>query len=111
MRLDDLVTALPQATLSQPLPQGQATITATAPLTNEASVQVSEFVTRENYIPLFVAIAHEGDGFPNTLLRNGVTAVPSSMAIGATWNEKNAQAVGEIVGRELSALGFNLLMM
>ena len=32
------------------------------------------------------------------------------MAIGATWSEDDAQQVGEVVGRELSAVGVNMLL-
>ena len=59
-------------------------------------------------IPLLVAMDHEGDGYPRTHLRQGATAIPSEMAIGATWNLADAQAAGEIVGRELAAVGVNL---
>jgi beta-N-acetylhexosaminidase len=60
--------------------------------------------------PLLIAVDHEGDGWPYTRIRGGVTPLPSPMAIGATWDPANAQAVGEIVGRELSAMGVNLLL-
>lgn len=62
------------------------------------------------YIPLFIALQHEGDGYPFSEIRSGVTDVPNAMAIGATWNEARAQALGEIVGQELSAIGVNLLL-
>ena len=61
-------------------------------------------------IPLFVAIDHEGDGFPYSRLTGGMTPLPNAMAIGATWDTANAQAVGQIVGRELAAVGINLLL-
>ena len=60
-------------------------------------------------IPLFVALAHEGGSYPNTAVLNGLTDVPSNMAIGATWQPELAQQVGEVVGRELSHLGINML--
>ncbi|MAT96508.1 MAG: hypothetical protein CL608_05140 [Anaerolineaceae bacterium] len=60
-------------------------------------------------IPLFVAMAHEGDSYPNTAVLNGLTDAPSNMAIGATWRPELAQQVGEVVGRELSNLGINML--
>ena len=63
----------------------------------------------EWFLPLFIAVDHEGDGFPRTHLRNGFTPIPSAMAIGATWNPADAQAVGEIIGRELHAVGVNML--
>ncbi|MBU0492849.1 MAG: hypothetical protein KKA73_23760 [Chloroflexi bacterium] len=62
------------------------------------------------YVPLLVAVDQEGDGFPYTRIRGGMTSLPSNMAIGATWSEANAEKVGEIVGQELRALGVNLLL-
>jgi beta-N-acetylhexosaminidase len=60
------------------------------------------------YAPLFIGIAQEGDGFPSDQLINGLTPLPSNMAIGATWDVSYAEQVAEIRGRELEALGFNL---
>ena len=61
-------------------------------------------------IPLFIAANYEGDGSPNSAIFNGLAPIPSNMAIGATWQPDYAQHVGEIVGRELSAIGINLLL-
>ena len=61
-------------------------------------------------IPLFIAVAHEGDSYPNTSILNGLTDIPSDMAIGATWQPELAQKVGEVVGQELSRLGINMLL-
>jgi len=61
-------------------------------------------------IPLLVAMDHEGDGYPRTHLRREATAIPSTMAIGATWSQTDAEAVGQVVGRELAAVGVNLLL-
>jgi beta-N-acetylhexosaminidase len=61
-------------------------------------------------IPLFVAINHEGDSYPNSAILNGLTEVPSSMALGATWRPELAQRVGEVVGNELANLGVNMLL-
>jgi beta-N-acetylhexosaminidase len=63
-----------------------------------------------NGIPLFIAIDHEGDGFPYTRISRGVTSIPSQMAIGATWDPAKAEAIGQIVGEELSAMGINMLL-
>lgn len=76
--------------------------TVTAPLTNT--------VTTYTPMPLFIAVAHEGDGYPYTQIRNGLTDVPNQMALGATWNSENARLVGQVVGRELALLGVNLLL-
>lgn len=62
------------------------------------------------FIPLFIAVEHEGDGYPFTQLINGFTPVPNNMAIGATWKPEHAYAVGRIVGQELAAVGVNMLL-
>ncbi len=61
-------------------------------------------------IPLFIAITQEGDGFPYSQITAGVTEVPNSMALGATWNVQRAEKIGQIVGRELGAMGINMLL-
>lgn len=62
------------------------------------------------FVPLFVAVEQEGNGYPHAQLRSGFTALPSSMAIGATWSEEHAETAGAIVGRELAAVGVNMLL-
>ena len=62
------------------------------------------------YVPLFVGIAQEGNGYPTDQILSGLTPLPSEMAIGATWNTELATRVGEVRGRELAALGFNLYL-
>ncbi len=89
---------------AEPQAEGSVEPSPTVPITNGQPVTVPA-----PHIPLFIAIDHEGDGYPYTHLRGGVTAVPSNMALGATWNEENAEKVGQIVGRELGAMGINLL--
>jgi beta-N-acetylhexosaminidase len=61
-------------------------------------------------IPLFIAMNHEGDGYPFTDLRAGLTPLPNQMAIGATWNATYAEQVGQTVGQELTAIGINMLL-
>ena len=60
------------------------------------------------YIPLLIGISQEGGGAPNDQIISGLTPLPSPMAIGATWKTELATATGEILGRELAALGINL---
>ena len=60
------------------------------------------------YVPLFIGATQEGDGHPTDQILNGLTPLPSEMAIGATWNPDLAEQVGIVRGRELAALGFNL---
>jgi beta-N-acetylhexosaminidase len=61
-------------------------------------------------IPLFVAIDHEGDGFPYMRITNGTTPLPNPMAIGATWDLRYAEQAGAITGRELAEMGINMLL-
>ncbi len=64
------------------------------------------------FVPLFVGLEltgapdRPGDGFPS----QGFTELPTLMALGATWEPANAERVGTIVGRELRAVGVNLLL-
>jgi beta-N-acetylhexosaminidase len=61
------------------------------------------------YVPLLIALRQQGDGFPASALHGGMTPLPSPMALGATWDPGNALRVGELVGRELAAVGVNLV--
>ncbi len=62
------------------------------------------------YVPLLVATAQDGDGYPSDQILEGMTPLPSPLAIGATWQPDLARAVGEVLGRETAALGINLLL-
>jgi len=94
-------TAAQQATGT--IPPGTQLLTGTIPLTGTLPLGPAP------YIPLLIALDHEGDGYPYTRLTNGFTALPNNMALGATWDEANAQAIGQIVGKELSAVGVSML--
>jgi beta-N-acetylhexosaminidase len=61
-----------------------------------------------NYIPLFIGISQDGDGYPNDQILNGLTPLPDLMALGATWNTGLAEQVGAVSGQELASIGFNL---
>ncbi|HLC04051.1 MAG TPA: glycoside hydrolase family 3 N-terminal domain-containing protein [Anaerolineales bacterium] len=62
------------------------------------------------YVPLFIGVRQEGDGPPFSEIASGLTTQPSVMALGATWNPDLARKAGEVSARELSALGFNLIL-
>ncbi|GIK08538.1 MAG: hypothetical protein JETCAE02_07240 [Anaerolineaceae bacterium] len=62
------------------------------------------------YVPLWVGIAQEGNGAPTDQIINGLTPLPSEMALGATWQPALAEQAGAVAGQELSALGFNLFL-
>lgn len=64
----------------------------------------------EVFVPLFIALEQEGNGYPHTELRSGFTPILSNMAIGASWSEENARATGAVVGQELASVGVNMLL-
>jgi beta-N-acetylhexosaminidase len=82
------------------------TLAFTAPLTTTLTPTETAYTP----IPLFIALNQEGDGYPYTDLRTGMTPLPNEMALGATWNPAYAQQVGQIVGQELTAIGVNMLL-
>lgn len=61
------------------------------------------------YVPLWIGVTQEGNGAPTDRILNGLTPLPSAMALGATWQPQLAEQVGAVAGRELSALGFNMI--
>ncbi len=61
-------------------------------------------------LPLLIGVEQDGDGLPSSALRAGFTTLPPQMALGATWDPELVVKVGEIVGRELRAVGVNLLL-
>ncbi|NUM44463.1 MAG: hypothetical protein HUU38_07115 [Anaerolineales bacterium] len=62
------------------------------------------------FVPLFVGVSQNGDGYPYDQIYAGLTELPSPMAIGATWRPELAEQVGFVAGQELSNLGFNLFL-
>lgn len=74
---------------------------------NELGVSSNVNLTND-YIPILIGISQAGGSFPYNQMISGVTSTPSQMAIGATWNTSTAEDLGEIIGSELEALGFNL---
>ena len=76
----------------------------------KSEVEDSQAPETTGYIPLFVGISQEGDLYPTDQIINGLTAIPSPMAIGATWDPQLAQAAGLVMGKELRAVGFNLFL-
>jgi beta-N-acetylhexosaminidase len=62
------------------------------------------------YVPLFAGISQDGNGSPQDQILSGVTPLPDAMAIGAAWSTDLSKQAGNVVGSELSALGFNLYL-
>ncbi len=79
-------------------------------LTVDADEQLFISGSKPVYIPLFIASEEPGsaNGIPEIL--EGMTEIPSQMSIGATWDPALAQEAGEILGRELEALGINMVL-
>jgi beta-N-acetylhexosaminidase len=68
-------------------------------------------IYRPAFVPLFIGLAQEGNGYPyDQILSTDFTQLPSQMAIGATWQPELARQVGSVLGSELSALGINFLL-
>lgn len=63
-----------------------------------------------SFVPLFIGISQEGDGYAYDQIINDLTPLPNQMAIGAAWNVDNARQVGAVLGSELSSIGLNLLL-
>lgn len=72
------------------------------------NTDTGKFAVGPVYVPLWVGIAQEGNGAPTDQIINGLTPLPSEMALGATWQPDLAEQVGAVAGKELAALGFNL---
>ena len=74
---------------------------------NRETARVSNRLS--SYAPLFIAIAQEGDLVPGDQILSGVTNLPNQMTIGATWKSDLAQSAGFILGKEMQALGINMV--
>lgn len=59
------------------------------------------------YIPLFIGISQEGGGYPNDQILDDLTRIPNQIALGASWDKEITREMGEVLGQELSSLGFN----
>ena len=68
------------------------------------------FIFTPQYIPLFIGVSQQGDLYPNDQILSGLSPIPSAMALGATWDVKQVERAGNVLGDELSALGINLLI-
>lgn len=77
-------------------------------LDSEENIGVED--TGNLYVPLFIGISQIGNGAQGDEILSELTQLPSQMAIGATWDQDLAEQVGEVMGSELSALGFNLYL-
>ncbi len=63
-----------------------------------------------DFIPLLIGVSQAGDSYPYDQILDGLSPIPSQMAIGASWKVDLAEQAGSIQGEELSALGINLFI-
>jgi beta-N-acetylhexosaminidase len=71
-----------------------------------AALNASVYAAAADREPPFIAVDQEGGRVQR--LRAPLTVVPPMMQVGATRDTRLARAVGEVLGAELEALGFNL---
>ncbi|MEZ4636216.1 MAG: glycoside hydrolase family 3 N-terminal domain-containing protein [Caldilineaceae bacterium] len=92
------------------LPEAQALDPPEVLLNQSAGVNLNPLQQTSPRLPLLIGVEQSGDGYPGSSLRSGFTNLPPEMALGATWSPDLAQSVGAIVGRELAAVGVNMLI-
>ncbi len=61
-------------------------------------------------VPLLIAVDSEIEGVPITAFISDTTPLPTAMALGATWDTSLAEEAGQVMGRELAALGVNFFL-
>jgi beta-N-acetylhexosaminidase len=61
-------------------------------------------------VPLLLALDWPGDDDSFLSGRGGFTPMWSAMSLGATWSSDLAEQAGEVMGKELTAAGVNLLL-
>jgi beta-N-acetylhexosaminidase len=87
---------------------GSSSITSTITITD--TLLLPDPAPPQNPIPLLIATNYEGDNAPYSEIYARLTAVPSNMAIGATWQPDHARAIGRTIGQDLSDNGINMLI-
>lgn len=65
---------------------------------------------QKTFLPLFIAVAQNGDKAPLDQIISGMSPLPNQLAIGAAWDPNLAHETGKILGSELSSLGFNMFI-
>ena len=109
-----LTGALQSAALGVPVPTPQPTAQGTASPTGETNPTAAPAAIGTGQaaegVPLLIGLAESTDGYLTGELLNGTSALPSQMAIGATWDTTLAEQVGNVLGNELQAMGINLFL-
>ena len=81
--------------------QALAALTATTPATQSFS---------SGFVPLFIVNGADAPGALHNESSQGLTQIPTQLALGATWKPENAAIVGRIVGEEMAQIGVNVLL-
>jgi beta-glucosidase len=83
-------------------------------LVHGATERASSYQGQAGYLPgvarLGIASLRLADGPPGVLTREVSSALPSTMALAATFSRKDAQANGVVIGRDARALGIDLVL-
>jgi len=77
---------------------------------NVINIEDTGSTTAPTYVPLLIGTRQLGNGFPGDQILQGLTRLPSQMAIGASWDLGLAYQSGEVLGSELNDLGINLYL-
>ena len=86
--------------------QALGTLTTTPPLTDTSGTPD----TLTPFVPLFIATSDDSVGALHSESSQGLTQIPTQLALGATWKPEHAESVGRIVGSELAQIGVNVLL-
>jgi beta-N-acetylhexosaminidase len=62
------------------------------------------------YVPLLIGLNLNAGPEEYREILSGLSPIPAEMAIGATWDAELSRELGAILGTELEALGFNLVV-
>src|SRR6202049_927779 len=83
-------------------------------LIHGATEEAASYQGQAGYLPgvarLGIPSLRLADGPPGVLTREVSTALPSTMALAATFSRKDAQANGVVIGRDARALGIDLVL-
>jgi beta-glucosidase len=83
-------------------------------LIHGATERPSSYQGQAGYVPgiarLGITSLRLADGPPGVLTREVSTALPSTMALAATFSRQDAQANGVVIGRDARALGIDLVL-
>lgn len=77
----------------------------------ESKEQITEMIAntqKYSKIPLYISVDEEGGRVARLGSKGIVTPHPSMAQVGVTGNTEKARGIGEILGRELTEIGFNV---